>query len=74
MKVKKPMSNKTTAIQIKYSKHPDDGEGIAKLMEWENGEGYDLFLGEGHVELTHCEIMAIVALAGMVQCNLGKGA
>jgi hypothetical protein len=73
MKVKKRMKNKTTDFEIQYSRFPDDGEDIAKIQEWENGEGYDVFIGGGHIELTSCELMAIVALAGMAQCDLTKG-
>ena len=73
MKIKKQTAKRTVDFEIQYSKFPDDGEDIARLQEWENGEGYDLFIDGGHIELTSCELMAVVALAGMAQCDLTKG-
>jgi hypothetical protein len=64
----KHIDNKS--VSLIYSLWPSDGEAKSILKEWENGEGYDLYLGDTHIELTHCELMAIVALAGIFQARL----
>jgi len=57
---------------VEYSLWPSEGTGKATLKEWENGEGYDLFLGDAHIELSHCEMYAIIALFGLRNCQLGE--
>lgn len=69
-KVTKSENEGRKSVEIEYSLWPQDGEAIAKMYEWENGEGFDLILKDAKLELTHCELNAIVALSGMFNCRL----
>ena len=63
MKVEQKKSEGYKSSEIKYSKWPDNGTAIAKIQEWENGEGFDIWLDGVHLEVTNCELDAICALA-----------
>lgn len=44
---------------FEYSNWPSEGTKTAKIIEWENGEGYDVYLGEDKIELTNQELAVI---------------
>jgi hypothetical protein len=48
--------------QFSYSNFPQDGEKQARIEEWENGEGCDVYLGGDKIELTHQEITVLEIL------------
>lgn len=48
--------------QFTYSDFPLDGEKQARIEEWENGEGFDVFLGGDKIELSNQEITVLEIL------------
>lgn len=62
-KVNKPNIDKdfNNPESLVYSCWPEAGVATAKSIEWENGEGIDIFLGNTHIELSHQEFNALVA-------------
>ena len=71
MKVQKNnKKDKSKNITVTYSKWPGNGTGIGRIIEWDNGEGVDIFLENQNVELTHCEASAIIALIGLLYSHV----
>jgi hypothetical protein len=69
-KVTEKENKSSDTIEVEYSLWPLSNSAIATLVEWENGEGFDIYLQNVKFELTHCEASAIVALVGMANCKL----
>lgn len=57
---------------LQYSKHPGDGVGNATIIEWSNGEGFDINLDGINLEVTNSELQAIVTLYALIQNNYFK--
>jgi hypothetical protein len=70
-KVNKPnqKSGVNNPESLEYSQWPEKGVATAKSIEWENGEGIDIFLGNTHIELSHQEYDALVAAEQLRQVN-----
>lgn len=62
--------NNPKSVSVKYDLWPYDGEATGMMEEWDNGEGIDLDLNGTKIELTHQELHAVVALAGLFYCKL----
>lgn len=56
---------KENIIKVDYSLFPAEGDGVATIQEWENGEGCDVTLEGVKIELTNCELNTIVLLQAM---------
>lgn len=55
------LENKNT-YQFTYNDYPSDGEKNARIDEWENGEGCNVYLGNDKIELYYQEITVLEVL------------
>lgn len=68
MKTNRKLDNEVnSAYQFTYNDHPSDGEKNARIDEWENGEGCDVYLGEDKIELSYQEITVLEILFAQVR-------
>lgn len=65
MKVKQDKQKKT--IVIPYSRMSGYGNGFLTISEWENGEGFNIGLGDTELEVTNGELHAICTAFLMFQ-------
>jgi hypothetical protein len=49
-------------ISFEYQDFPMEGTKTAKIEEFENGEGFDVWLGNTHIELSNQEITVLELL------------
>ena len=58
--------------QLQYSNFPNEGVGVLKAKEWENGEGFDFIFSDGTVSLSYYEFMAMneIYLRGPISCGM----
>ena len=49
-------------FDFEYPKWPDDGNGILKIEEWTNGEGFDFIFPDGTISLTPYELDAMLEI------------
>jgi len=49
-------------ISLEYSLFPANGIGIATIIEWENGDGFDISLNGRQISLTDCDAQVVVEL------------
>lgn len=49
-------------FSLEYSNFPQDGTSNASIKEWSNGEGYDVFLGSTHLEISNQEATVLEIL------------
>jgi len=61
MKINKTV-NKETIFSLEYEDFPADGIKTASITEWDNGEGFDVFLGDTHLEISNQEISVLEIL------------
>lgn len=64
---RRPEEGEGKSFSCTYSDHPSDGQKIAKISEWENGEGYDIWLGDDKIELSHNEITVMQLLVAQME-------
>ncbi len=55
-------------FEMEYIDWPADGDRKKKatISEWENGEGFDVYLGDEKVELTYQETQVLAVLFAQV--------
>lgn len=51
-----------TGYQFQYDNFPQNGTKNARIEPWENGEGYDVYLGSDKIELTLQEMVVLEIL------------
>jgi hypothetical protein len=54
--------NTKKGVSMDYLDWPGDEHLHARIEEWENGEGFDVYLGEGKIELSYNEICVLEIL------------
>lgn len=57
---RKSLEPETGGITLNFSRHPGDGVSVLRVVEWENGEGFDFKFPDGTIELTLSELLAVI--------------
>ena len=59
---RKPEKEVEAGFEMEYKDWPGEEDKTARIAAWENGEGYDVWLGDDKVELTHQETQVLTVL------------
>ena len=51
-------------FQFTYDDWPAEGTKVARIVEWENGEGVDVWLGDDKIQVTYQEANVLEILFG----------
>jgi hypothetical protein len=62
MKTTRVSEDNIKNISFEYLDWPADEKKIARIEEWENGEGFNIYLGEDKIELSYQELNVIIRL------------
>lgn len=57
-----PETVNNAGYQMTYNDLPADGFKTARIEDWDNGEGFDVYLGNDKIELSNQEITVLEIL------------
>ncbi len=65
---RKPEKESSRHFEMEYMDWPADADRVKKatISEWENGEGFDVYLGGDKIELTNQETQVLTVLFAQV--------
>jgi len=54
-------------FSLTYNDWPEEGTKVASILEWANGEGAKVTLGDDSIDLTHQEMNVLEILFGQLR-------